>query len=230
MAHTLTLGSLVTLCRQRCGNDLSGPLDDPEYKSLISEVYGELHAMTAEKGARYFQTEATITTTGAVTYALPSNHLDTIGVDRILSGTTGLRAPVYGPISPQERTRLMGLSGPASRFGIEGANLALYPVPPSGTYMHLYVPQPTDYSTSVDTTSIDLLNIYGRKFVIWAVASIAQHKGTDSQQRAVDEAAKALAQVEYLACLRAAAQPSYCVPDLFDRPRDPFGSWTVAAP
>lgn len=212
MALSLTLGSLVTLCRQRCDDEGNELLDNPEYKSLVTEVYGELHALVSEKGANYFQTEATITATGASTYALPADHLLTIGVDRILSGTTGLRNPVYGPIGPTDRTQLMGTSGPASFFGIEGANIALYPVPASGTYKHLYTPQPTDYSVAADGTSVDVINIYGRKFVIWSVASVAQHKGSSSQARAVDEAAKAKEQLEYWACLRAPLQPSYCVP------------------
>lgn len=213
MAYAFTLGTLVTRCRQRFAGEGESLLDDPEVKALISEYYGELHALTVEKGARAFEQEADITADGAVSYALPSNHLSTIGVDAVLSGTTGPRRPVWGPIMAQERTRYMGRTGPAFFWAEEGVNLALFPVPQSGTYKHLYVPQPVDYATSPDATSVDLLNIYGLKFLVWGVASVAQHKSSSSQQRAVDEHEKAKAQVEYWACQRALVQPSYRVPD-----------------
>lgn len=217
MAMALSLGTLVTLCRQRAARDAGTggdeTLDVTEWKSLIAEYYGELHALIVEKGAGYFFTEATITATGAATYALPSDHLTTLGVDRFLSGSSGARVPVYGPIAIQERTRLMGLTGNAVRFGFEGTSIGLYPVPSSGSYRHLYVPQPTDYSASADSTSVDVINIYGRKFIIWGVASVAQHKGSESQERAMVEFKRATDQLEYWACQRALTQPSYRVPE-----------------
>lgn len=213
MALTFTLGTLVTRCRQRCAGEGESLLDDPEVKSLIFEYYGELHALVVEKGAGYFRTTADITATGATSYALPANHLSTIGVDAVLSGTTGPRRPVWGPIMEQQRTALAGRTGPAFFWAPEGTDLALFPVPSSGTYKHIYVPQPTDLSTAADSTSVDLITIYGLKFLVWGVASVALHKGSSSQARAVDEHEKAKAQVEYWACLRALTQPSYRVPD-----------------
>ncbi len=215
MARNVVLSTLVTRCRQRYTGEGDDLLDVPELKSLISEYYADMHALIAEKGARYFESEATITANNSASYALPADHLSTIGVDRVLNGTTGPRVPVHGPIAVQERTRLVGLTsgGPAHYYGLEGPNIALYPVPASGTYKHLYVPQPADLSTSADATVVDLISIYGEKFVIWGVASVAQHKGSGSQQRAVDEHKKASDQLEYWACLRALNQPSYRVPD-----------------
>lgn len=211
MARAFTLGTLVGRCQQRADKENDSHIETPEWKALISEYYGELHALIVEKGARYFETEATITATGATSYALPADHLSTIGVDFVLNGTTGPRRPVYGPIAVQHRARLLGHEGTALYFGLEAANIALYPVPSSGTYKHLYVPQPTDLSASGDSTSVDLINVYGEKFVIWGVASVALHKGSASQVRAVDEYNRASAQVEYWATLRALNQPSYRV-------------------
>jgi len=213
VALPFTLGTLVTRCRQRFSAGDGDVLEDPEVKGLISEYYGELHALTVEKGARCFEAEATITATGASGYALPFDHLTTIGVDAVLSGTTGPRRPVWGPIMATERVRLVGRTGPAFYWAEEGANIALYPIPSDGTYKHLYVPQPTDYSAASDATSVDLLNIYGLKFIVWGVASVALHKSESAQQRAVDEYEKAKAQVEYWACQRALVQPSYRVPE-----------------
>lgn len=209
MALAFTLGTLVTRCRQRFAGESESLLEDPEVKALISEYYGEMHALISEKGARAFEAEQTITADGSTSYALPAAFLSTIGVDAILSGTTGARRPVFGPIMAQERSWLMGQTGPANWYALEGSSIALFPVPSSGTYKHLYVPQPTDYSTSADSTSVDVINIYGLKFILWSVASVALHKGSSSQQRAVDEAKRASDQIEYWACQRALTQPSY---------------------
>lgn len=214
MALNFTLGALVTRCKQRAiaeGDDL---VDPTEWKALIWEVYAEMHGLVVEKGSRIFETDAVIASTGAATYPLPADHLTTVGVDAFINGSTGVRRPVYGPIMAQERTRLMGLSGPAAFYDLEGPNIALFPVPPAGsTYRHIYVPQPVDFSTSADATIVDLINIWGYKFIVWGAASIGLHKGSSSQQRAVDEAKRASDQVEYWACQRALTQPSYRVPE-----------------
>lgn len=211
MARLVTMGTLVTRAQQRWGAEGDAQLDATEVKSLLSEYYGELHALVSNVGARYFETEATLDLNSL---ALPSDHLATIGIDLVLSGTTGPRRPVWGPIGPADRSYVIGLStgGPAYFWAEEGANIALYPTPTSGTYKHLYVPQPTDLSTAADATSVDVINIYGERLLLWGVTSVAQHKGSVSQQRAVDEHAKASAELEYWACQRAIGQPRYMIP------------------
>jgi hypothetical protein len=210
MAFLVAMGTLVSRAQQRWGAEGDAQLDAPEVKALISEYYGELHALVSDKGARYFETEATL---NLANLALPSDHLSTIGVDLVLSGTTGPRRPVWGPIGPADRTYLIGLSnGPAYFWAEEGASLALYSTPTSGTYKHLYVPQPTDYAAAADATQIDVINIWGYRLILWGVASVAQHKGSVSQQRAVDEYTRAGRELEYWACQRALAQPLYRVP------------------
>jgi hypothetical protein len=215
MARPVLLGTLVTRCQQRATALGDGSIDPPEVKALISEYYGEAHALVTEKGARYFQAEDDITADGSVTYALPDEHMATIGVDLVLSGTTGPRRPVLGPIDPKDRSYLVGLTngGPAAYFGFEGNALALYPAPTSGTYKHLYVPQPMDLSTAADSTSVDVINVYGERLVLWGVASVILHKGSSAQDRAMAEHDKALGQLEYWACMRAMTQTSYRIPE-----------------
>lgn len=225
MARLATMLTLVTRARQRWGSEGDQQLDDPEVKSLISDYYGELHALVSDKGARYFETEATLSLSNL---ALPSDHFSTIGIDFVLSGSTGARRPVWGPIGPADRSYLVGLTtgGPACFWAEEGANIALYPTPTSGTYKHLYVPQPTDLSTAADATSVDLINIYGERLVLWGVASVAQHKGSVSQQRAVDEHDRARDELEYWACQRAAGQATYRIPsEVLDAIRCGRWSW-----
>jgi hypothetical protein len=201
MARNKTLGTILTLCKQRYSSEGDELLDVPELKSLIDEYYGQLHALVVEKGARYFETEATITATGTASYALPADHMSTIAIDFVIDATR--RRPVCGPIPVQRREQLLGSVGDATEYELAGSNIALYPNPPSGTYKHLYVPQPVDLSTAADSTVVDLINIYGQAFVVWGVASVAKHKAESDQQRAIGEHAKAAAQLEYWASLRA---------------------------
>ena len=211
MARNILLSSLTARARQRWAGEGDNSIDVVELKALVSEFYAELHAAVSDKGARYFETEATLDLNNL---ALPGDHLSTIGVDLVLSGTTGPRRPVWGPIGPSDRTYVIGLTtgGPAYFWAEEGASLALYPTPTSGTYKHLYVPQPTDLSTAADSTTVDCINIYGERLILWGVASVAQHKGSTAQQRAIDEHKRARDELEYWACQRSLGQPVYRVP------------------
>jgi len=56
-----------------------------------------------------------------------------------------------------------------------------------------------------------VINIYGHNLIVWGSASIGQHKAKDSQDRALREYEKAVGEVEYWACKRAAISPSYRV-------------------
>lgn len=185
MALTRTLTQLIGLCQRRADKENDEHVDSDEWKELISEVYGEMHSIVSETGARYFETEADITATGAAQYALPSAHFATVGVDRVTSAA-GDRVPL-DELMVQERVVFGGVTGDARFWSFTGTNIRLYPTPSSGTYKHIYVPQPTDYSSSSLSTEIDCLNIWGLKFITWGVASIALHKGEANQIRALAE-------------------------------------------
>lgn len=190
MAFSITVGTLVSRAQLRANRDGDNQIDTTEWKAIIAEKYEQLHAIVAEITPTYFQTEATL---NLAALTLPTDFLSSIGVDRVLSGTTGPRVPVYGPVSAQDRTYLVGLTSgdPALAYGIEAGAIVLYPAATSGTYKHLYLPQPTDYSSASDSTTIDTLNTWGRSMIIWGVAAIAAHRGSEDQSRALDEEARA---------------------------------------
>lgn len=205
MAFTRTMGVVVGLCQRRADKETDGQVDADEVKELIAEHYNELHAAVTEVGARYFETEADITATGASSYALPSGHLSTVGVDRVLDAA-GRRQPLV-ELMVQERPLLSGLTGEAWLWALSGATIVLYPTPSSGTYKHLYVPQPTDYSSVGNGESIDFINQAGLRFVVWGVASVMQHKGDANQLRAVSERDRALDSLREWAVRRALTMP-----------------------
>lgn len=184
MAFTRTVGQIVELGQRRADKQTDDHVDTEDWKGYFSELYGELHAVAVDAGARYFETEATITATGAASYSLPSDHLATIGVD--FYDAAGNRQPLV-ELMVQERWIFGAVTGQARLFAFTGTSIVLYPKPSSGTYYHLYAPQPTDYSSASNGTSVDLLNTHGLSFVVWGMAALALHKGDDNQQRAVME-------------------------------------------
>jgi hypothetical protein len=206
MAFTRTVGQIVDLAQRRADKETDGHIDATEdWKPYLSEMYGELHAAVVETGARYFETEATITATGASSYSLPSDHFATVGVDRVLDAA-GAREPL-AELMVQERFVFGGRTGNAWLFAFTGTSIVLYPTPSSGSYKHLYVPQPTDYSSASNSTSVDLLNTHGLSFVLWGMAALAQHRGDDNQQRAMVERDAAKARLVEAAVRRALVMP-----------------------
>jgi hypothetical protein len=174
MALSLALSVLVTRCRQRARRENDDSISPAEWKSLISELYGEMHAAVVDTGSRYFAQTATIVANGSASYALPSDHRETFEVARVLD-SAGTRAPL-DEIMFQERDLFIGQTGDAVAYEIEGATIILYPKPSTGSYAHVYCPQPTDLSAAADATSVDVITSDGLSFLLWGVSVLARDK------------------------------------------------------
>lgn len=226
MALIRTMGTVVGLCQRRADKETDEHVDTDEVKELISEVYGELHGAVSEVGSRYFETEDTISADGSATYDLPIAHLSTIGVDRVVDAAG--RRTELAQLMVQERTVFAGQTGDAYMFALTGTNIALYPTPASGTYKHIYVPQPTDYSTVGNGEQIDFINQDGLRFVIWGVASIMRHKGEDDQLRAMRERDAARERLVAWAVQRALTMPKRRIVNEVDL--DVYGGGRLLSP
>lgn len=163
MARTFTVSELLTRARQRTEQEDSGFVSDTELKAILSTAYGELYSMLVESGMRYFESSDTITADGSTSYALPSDHLSTLLVERELS--SGGRRVALDEAMVQERTRWRGKAGDAYVYALAGSSIELYPTPSSGTYYHIYVPQPTDLSDASDATDVDVVTPDGEAFI-----------------------------------------------------------------
>ncbi len=214
MAFTRTMGQLVGLCQRRADKEGDDHVDTDEWKELIAEHYGELHSEVVDTGARYFESEDDIAADGDASYDLPDDHFSTIGIDRI----DGTQRVELAELMVQERGAFAGRVGQATMYSFTGNSIALYPTPSSGTYKHIYVPQPADYSAAEDDDDIDLINVHGMKFVVWGVASVALHKGEADQQRAMIERDKALRKLREWAVDRAMLSPKRRVITEMDLP------------
>jgi len=205
MAYPITLGDLVEYSRQLANKPAGGDqqIEPAEWKTHVSTWYGRLHKTVSEVGVRVFETEVTI---NLAALALPADHWSTIGVDHVLD-TAGRRREL-GELMMQERNDFTGVtSSDALAWALSGTNLVLYPQPSSGTYKHIYVPQPTRYSTAADSTSVDVLTTDGLEMIGWGVASVGLHRGESAQQRAVDESNAAQQRLKEWGIARALTMP-----------------------
>ena len=225
MAHSVAMGTLVTRSKRRANKENDDSIEATEWKAMISELYGELQAVVAESGLRYFETIADIVATGAAAYSLPTDHHATIGIN-FLVNSAGVLRPLR-ELMVQERASRAGRTGEAFEYEISGTSIVFYPNPASGTYKHVYVPQPTDVSAYADGTSIDLVSVFGEKFVIFGAAALAKNKSESDLQFVMVERDKARAELSSWACLRAFNNPRRVIAlddDYGEFPFDP-GDW-----
>lgn len=215
MPRLITMGTLVTRCKQRADMESDDFISTAEWKSLISEKYGELYGVVVDTGSRYFESSSTITATGATSYAEPSDHSRTIGMDR-LDGTR--RCPVFGPIEPAERHIYSGDGGTARYFAHVDDQIILYPNPTSGTYYLLYVPQATDLSAYADGTAVDVCDEAGESFLIWGVSIMAKSKGESDVRLAMEREAAAKERLVTWAARRRLLEPRRKVIDTWIEP------------
>jgi hypothetical protein len=145
----------------------------------IDEVYGDLYHLVSDGADAYFQVTHPITATGAASYDEPDDHLSTIAVDRVDSD--GSRCPLR-KLDAQERHLYAGTTGDAVAYSLIDDQLFLYPLPSSGTYEMLYIPQPPDITSYVDADLIDVVNIYGAQFLVYGVAALVLAKGESDQR------------------------------------------------
>lgn len=209
MGRTISLGTLVTRCKQRCDLENAGNPGDPEWKSYISQVYAELFSIIAETGMRHFETESNIVTTGGASYALPSDHLSTIGVDYLVNASTDERRRLVETMI-QERNLMRGAPGSseARSYSIVGTNVVLGPTPPAGqTYKLIYVSQPADLSAAADGTLLEMATPEGEQFLIWGVSVLVLHKLQRDMTGAISERERCRESVYNWAVLRALVNP-----------------------
>lgn len=174
MARPLLMSDLVLRCK-RCANmEREGFISDPEWKSLISEQYGHIYANVVKQGMRHFEATQVFTADGSTSYALPTDHDQTIGIDRTLDGTG--RTVQLGELMIQERNAWSGQTGDAVAYSIVGQTIVLFPRATSGTYTHVYVPQSPDLSALADNSTVDVVTADGEAFLINGVGVKAKMK------------------------------------------------------
>lgn len=205
MPRSYRLDDIRLRCQRRSNKENDPSIATPEWNMLISEQYGDLYSEVEKTGMRYFESTFAITANGATSYAVPTDHLATLGLDRI-TDSVGSRITLDEMMS-QERTRWSGQVGDAQTYAVIGSSIFLFPRPTSGSYELLYMPQAPDLSTSADSTSIDVVNADGEAFLIWGVTIKALSKSEADVQVAMAEREAARARFVDWCAMRAFSQP-----------------------
>jgi hypothetical protein len=206
MPRSFAMSVLVDRCQKRCDLEGNDNISPEEWKTLISEQYGELYAIVADAGLRYFEKIANISTTGSPTYGEPADHLGTVMVLRVFP--SGERRRLRESVT-QEMHRLQGVTGDARKYALVDRLIYLLPVPPTGQQYEIrYVPQPADLSGALDADEVDVVNPAGESFLIWGVAVKAHAKGSSTDiQTAIAERNAAKLDLMQWAADRALLQP-----------------------
>jgi len=218
MARTFTMTSLVSACQDFADKTNDTHISTAQWKRRISFRYGELYQIVVDGGGRYFETESSITATGATSYNEPSSILHILEVTRV----DGSYRRKLDELMIQERADFMGLTGTATRWEFQDDQIILYPNPPSGTYKVLYIPQATDLSAYADGDLVDVACPAGERFLIWSVVADALAKSESNAVDALRNAAAARLDFEMWAANRALTNPRHRVTrDECDIDRDP---------
>lgn len=221
MARVFTVGQLLTRARQRTEQEDSDFVTDAELQAILSTGYGELYSMLVEGGGRYFETEATITADGSDSYALPAAHLSTLGVDRL----AGTRRIALHLAMAQERNLHSGRTGNACSYALAGSALELRPTPSSGTYYHVYVPQPTDLTNADSSDSVDVVTPDGEAFLEAYMQVRILAKEESDVVGAVAERERARERVQWWATQRLLTENQRPVVSDYDPGGDPGSDW-----
>ncbi len=223
MARNFTLSTLVTRAQQRCDQENSSLISTSEWKGIISSGYAKLHSILARSGLRYFETTQSLTATST---ALPADFLSTVSVDFVVNATTGERRALAALMTPERNMLRWTGAAEAVAYALEGANIVLYPAISAGTYIHTYIPQPTDYSSSADGTTIDVVCPEAEEFLIWYAALRARDKEESDTTSAERNLMVAQDQLEEWATHRLLEEPRRRIVSPLDMayPYDP-GDW-----
>lgn len=174
MPRLLLMSDIVLRCKRRADLEGQTVIGDPEWKALISEQYGQMYAIVVKSGMRYFESSATLTANGATSYALPSDHDETVGIDRTIDNSG--RKVQLAEFMIQERNEWSGQTGDAMAYSLVAQTIVLFPRPTSGTYTHVYVPQSPDISALADASTVDVVTADGEAFLIYGVSTKAKAK------------------------------------------------------
>jgi hypothetical protein len=201
------MATLVTRCKQRVDKESDNSISSSEWKTLISEAFGELWGVVAESGLRYWEATQTFTADGSASYSEPSDMLALIAVDHLVDGTTTGTRRTLDEAMVQERDRWSGITGTARVYSLVDDQLYLWPTPASGTYEWRYIPQATDLASYGDSDAVDVVTPEGERFLIWCVAVKALAKSESDVSLALQERDQAKAALLEWATMRAFNNP-----------------------
>jgi hypothetical protein len=213
LARTFTRADIRNKARELADQEIADALDpdadyidDTELNRMVNASLAVWHGLVAKAVPERYEAEQTITANGATSYALPSDHYQTIGVDYQL--TSNWRQSLKR-VQIQERNYFDSTpSSQAEGYRLKGSALVLLPPPSSGTYIHVYVTcAPT---LSSDVTTVDGVNGW-EEWIVYDVAIKMAMKQGDAVDALLAERNRIQAEIEAAAAEREAVQPTRVV-------------------
>jgi hypothetical protein len=207
MPRRIAMSDLVERCKLRADKMNDDHILTPEWQSHISEIFGDLYSVVAGTGLRYFETTATLTTTGVAYVSEPSDHLATVRLDYIDSA--GRRYPL-DELMPQEQPE-WGNASSATRafaYALVDDRVYFYPTPAANqTYQIVYIPQPPSLVDYADADTVDVVTPDGEAFLIYGAAALALSKAKQDTSRCDAKQAEARDRLLEWATMRAFGGP-----------------------
>ncbi len=177
MALNVTLAKLKTRVRLQADKEGSTAISDALLADFINASWAELYEDIVQSGLDYFEQVQTVATTGAASYALPSDYLGTKLVE-YRSSLTSVPIPLR-ELMLQERAAYPVTGQAAVGYRVVQGNLEFFPTPPTGqTYLHRYVPTPA--VLALDTDAIDGISGLEELIVVDVCRKIAIREEADS--------------------------------------------------
>lgn len=189
MPKLVLMSDLVTRAQQLADMEGDGSISGTEWKSLISEGYGELYEDTGDAGLRYWEYIHTFTTDGTNYLAEPDDQLSIVDRLEIVTEPSTGRCRRLRSITPQERARWSGRTGMPRAYELVDGRYFLYPTPPAGQTITLrYIGQCPDLTNYTDGQAVDCVTSHGRRFLqlhaaIQAMAKSRREAGDLIQER-----------------------------------------------
>lgn len=176
---TRTLQQLVDEVRQRANlENADNFLTDAEVIRCINQSVRAWRDLLIEnQGQDFFVSNTTVALTGAASYAL-SGVYQVVGVSHTLNGIVNVLKP-YNFADRGKFTTPGGVS--PARYRVQGANLYVLPVVPSGTLNLSYIPYFTDLATLASDT-LEVFNGWEEWIILDAAMKALEKESTDTSQ------------------------------------------------
>lgn len=204
MARSRTLGEMRSDVRLRADLPANNFVTDSEINEYINQSLAELYdKLINAHGQEFYIKEAVLTTVqNTETYALPSDHYETLYVE-LDDGSTRFRLPSY---SMHERARIIGTNvnnpGRPIAFRLQQGAISLLPPPTSGyTVRHWYVPACLRLVS--DSESFDGVDGW-EEYAIWRAVAYVQNKEQLDDSFALGMVAQMGSRIDKIAPFRAA--------------------------
>ena len=179
---TVTVGQLKQIIRERCDQEDSDYIEDPELLRYINIEYAEYYGMITEIYEDYNIASADITVqNNANIYNLPSNFFKMVGVD--YNADTDSVVEVgrfqFGERNKLERNFYADAFSTNLRYKLMGDTIVFLPDPPQGKKIRLWY-VPASPTLVEDTQLIDGINGYEEMIISGVCVMIANKQEQDA--------------------------------------------------